>query len=38
VLDEFLQTLQQSLSSTTGYNSSGEANNMIAALVVNYQS
>lgn len=30
--------LQQSLGTMTGYNSSGETNNSISALVVNYQS
>jgi len=38
VLNEFLQMLQQSLGTTSGYNATGEANNSIAALVVNYQS
>jgi hypothetical protein len=32
-----LQLLQQSLAATTSYSSSGEANNTIGALVVNYQ-
>ena len=38
MLNEFLQMLQQSLGTTTGYNASGETNSSIAALVVNYQS
>jgi hypothetical protein len=33
-----LQLLQQSLGTTANYNSSGEANNTIAALIMNYQS